>query len=101
MTDGAIIMAGSDMATDGRVLHHLRSVAEGGGHARAPDLDGTDEVTISGEPIPVRARTHTINGFSAHADQAELLAWRRRADPKRTFLTHGEGAAVNALPFER
>ena len=44
VTDGAIILAGSDMATD-----------------RAPDLDGTDEVTISGEPIPVRARIHTIN----------------------------------------
>jgi metallo-beta-lactamase family protein len=68
-----------------------------GGHARAPDLDGADEVTISGEPIRVRARIHTINGFSAHADQAELLAWRHRADPKRTFLTHGKEAAMNAL----
>ena len=45
----------------------------------------------------MRARIHTINGFSAHADQAELLAWRRRADPKRTFPTHGEEAAMNAL----
>jgi Zn-dependent metallo-hydrolase RNA specificity domain len=96
VTDGAIIMAGSDMATDGRVLHHLRSAAEG---TLAPDLDGTDEVTISGEPIPLRARIHTINGFSAHADQAELLVWRRRADRKHTFLTQGAGAAVNALPF--
>jgi metallo-beta-lactamase family protein len=60
-------------------------------------IEGADEVTISGEPIPVRARIDTINGFSAHADQAELLAWRRRADPKRTFLTHGEEAAINAL----
>jgi metallo-beta-lactamase family protein len=72
VTDGAIIMAGSDMATDGRVLHP--PAKRGGGHVRAPDLDGTDEVTISGKPIPVRARIHTINGFSAHADQAELLA---------------------------
>jgi metallo-beta-lactamase family protein len=45
----------------------------------------------------VRARIHTINGFSAHADRAELLAWRRRADPKHTFPTHGEEAAMNAL----
>jgi metallo-beta-lactamase family protein len=96
VTDCAIIMAGSGMATGGRVLHHLRH-KRGVGHARAPDLDGTPEVTISGEPIRVRARIHTINGFSARADQAELLAWRRRVDPKRTFRMHGEEAAMNAF----
>jgi predicted metal-dependent RNase len=80
---------------DGRwVLHHLRSAAE-----------GTLARQISTAPMKSRFRAsrsgcapiHTINGFSPHVDQAELLAWRRRADPKRTFLTHGEEAAINAL----
>ena len=32
-----------------------------------------------------------INGFSAHADQAGLLAWHQQlGTPARTFLVHGE-----------
>jgi predicted metal-dependent RNase len=38
----------------------------------------------------LRARIYTINGFSAHADQAELLAWQKQTSAKRTFLVHGE-----------
>lgn len=53
-------------------------------------IDGAREVTIFGERIPVRARISTINGFSAHADQAELVAWHRHTQAKRTFLVHGE-----------
>jgi metallo-beta-lactamase family protein len=45
----------------------------------------------------VRAKIHTINGFSAHADQAELLGWHAKTGVKRTFLTHGEPAAMQAL----
>jgi len=47
-------------------------------------------VQLFGEEIPVKASVHTINGFSAHADQAELLAWHRQTGAGRTFLTHGE-----------
>jgi metallo-beta-lactamase family protein len=47
-------------------------------------------VQLFGEEIPVKASIHTINGFSAHADQAELLAWHRQTGAARTFLTHGE-----------
>jgi metallo-beta-lactamase family protein len=47
-------------------------------------------VRILGEDIPVRAKIHTINGFSAHADQAELLTWHGHTVAGRTFLTHGE-----------
>jgi len=43
-----------------------------------------------GEETPVRARIHTINGFSAHADRDELLAWQRQVGAARTFLVHGE-----------
>ena len=30
------------------------------------------------------------NGFSAHADEAELLTWQKQTGAKRTFLVHGE-----------
>ena len=53
-------------------------------------IDGAKQVNIFGENIPVRARIYTINGFSAHADQAELLAWQKQTGAKRTFLVHGE-----------
>ncbi len=100
---GAIIMAGSGMCTGGRVKHHLQhnlgreecSVVFVGyaamGTLARKIIDGAKEVRIYGDETPVRARIHTINGFSAHADQAELLAWHRRiGSPGRTFLVHGE-----------
>src|SRR5262249_10302547 len=57
-------------------------------------IDGQNPVRILGDDIPVRARIHTINGFSAHADQAELLKWHEQTAAGRTFLTHGEEAAM-------
>jgi metallo-beta-lactamase family protein len=102
ISGGAVILAGSGMCTGGRVRHHLKqnlwrhesSVVFVGFAARGTlarqIIDGAREVKIFGEPTPVRASIHTINGFSAHADQAELLAWHRRIGPQRTFLVHGE-----------
>jgi metallo-beta-lactamase family protein len=100
---GAVIMAGSGMCTGGRVRHHLKhnlwredssivfvGYAANGTLARRI-IDGASHVHLYGEEIPVAASIHTINGFSAHADQAELLAWHRRiGTPERTFLVHGE-----------
>ena len=100
---GAVIMAGSGMCTGGRIRHHLQNnisraecsilfvgYAASGTLARQV-IDGAKEVRIYGEKFPVRARIHTINGFSAHADQAELLAWHRQTgNPERTYLVHGE-----------
>ena len=107
---GALIMAGSGMCTGGRVRHHLRhnlrrrecavvfvGYAARGTLARAI-IDGARRVRIFGESIPVRASVHTIGGFSAHADQAELLAWHARTGaPERTFLVHGEPDSIAAL----
>jgi metallo-beta-lactamase family protein len=104
---GSVILAGSGMCTGGRVRHHLRhnlwrrqsSVIFVGFAARGTlarqIIDGAEQVSIYGETIPVHASIHTINGFSAHADQAELLAWHRQAgSPGRTFLVHGEEQAM-------
>jgi len=104
---GAVIMAGSGMCTGGRVRHHLKhnlwnrrnsvifvGYAAQGTLARRI-VDGAEHVRIYGRDIPVRASIHTIGGFSAHADQAELLAWyRKTGHPKTTFLVHGEKRAM-------
>ena len=103
---GAIIMAGSGMATGGRILHHLKHnlwrpecsvvfvgyAAEGTPARRI--IDGARSVRIRDDDIPVRARIHTVNGFSAHADQAALLAWHKATQAGRTFLVHGEEGSM-------
>ena len=46
----------------------------------------------------MHAGIYTIGGFSAHADQAELLAWHRQTgNPARTFLVHGEEEAMQSF----
>ncbi len=110
ITDGAVIMAGSGMCTGGRVRHHLKhnlwrkecSVAFVGYAARGTlarrIIDGAKRVHIYGEEIPVRASIHTIGGFSAHADQAELLAWHAETNnPQTTFLVHGEADVMHTF----
>jgi metallo-beta-lactamase family protein len=112
ITGGAVILAGSGMATGGRVRHHLKhnlwresssvifvGFAAKGTLARRI-IDGESVVSLFGEDVPVRARIHTINGFSAHADQAELLAWQRRVGAPRTFLVHGEEEVMRRFASE-
>jgi len=110
VTGGAVIMAGSGMCTGGRVRHHLKhnlwdkrnsvvfvGYAAHGTLARRI-IDGAEHVRIFGEDIRVRAGIHTIGGFSAHADQAELLAWHRQTGkPKTTYLVHGEEESMRAF----
>ncbi len=100
---GAVIMAGSGMCTGGRVRHHLRhnlaseaasvvfvGFAAQGTLARRI-IDGARRVRMFDEDIEVRARVHTINGFSAHAGRSELLSWLRACGRvQRVFLVHGD-----------
>ena len=110
ISGGALIMAGSGMCTGGRVRHHLKhnlwrhdssvifvGYAASGTLARRI-IDGARRVHIFGEEIPVRARIHTIGGFSAHADNQRLAAWHAHTGrPDITFLVHGEPEAMQAL----
>lgn len=107
---GAVIVAGSGMCTGGRVRHHLRhnlghsdcsvifvGFAAEGTLARII-IDGAKQVKLFGDDIPVRAQIFTINGFSAHAGQSDLLNWHRSTgQPEKTFLVHGEQKARDAL----
>ena len=103
ISGGAVIIAGSGMCTGGRIRHHLKhnlwrkessvvfvGYAAHGTLARRI-IDGEATVKIYGDEIAVNADIHTIGGFSAHADQRELLDWHRRTgSPEKTFLVHGE-----------
>ena len=82
-----LIMAGAGMCTGGRILHHLKhglwkpeTVVMIVGYQVAGSLgrqlvDGAKSVRIHGEPIAVKAQIKTLNGFSAHAGQTELMKW--------------------------
>jgi len=107
---GAVIMAGSGMCTGGRVRHHLRhnlAHADCGvifvGYAAAGTLariiiDGVKKVKLFGDYVPVKARIHTINGFSAHAGADDLKRWHERTGkPELTFLVHGEKRGMTAF----
>ncbi|MGD2136186.1 MAG: MBL fold metallo-hydrolase [Gemmatimonadales bacterium] len=106
-----IIISASGMATGGRILHHLKlrlpdrrttvllvGFQAAGTRGRALQ-EGAREVRIHGRQVPVRARIDTIEGLSAHADQAELLRWLNGFErpPHTTYLVHGEPLAAETL----
>jgi metallo-beta-lactamase family protein len=106
-----LIMAGAGMCNAGRILHHLRhnlwnpeaqvviAGYQGGGTLGRQLVDGARQVSIFGEPIAVKARIHTLGGFSAHAGQTDLAAWFAplAASRPRLVLTHGEDPQRTAL----
>jgi len=100
---GCIIIAGSGMCTGGRILHHFKHrlwneknallfvgyQAEGTLGRRI--IGGERHLRIYHEEVVVRASIHTINGFSAHADQHDLIEWMQAFDSLgKIFLIHGE-----------
>jgi len=106
-----MILAGAGMANAGRIVHHLRNnlwkpettviIAgyQGQGTLGRQLVDGAKHVKIFGEKIAVRAGIHTLNGFSGHAGQTDLLKWVSAVAPARPriVLTHGEDRA--RVPF--
>jgi metallo-beta-lactamase family protein len=61
-------------------------------------VDGRDEVRILGSPVRVAARVHTLGGFSAHGDQADLRRWYAALPGKPpVWLVHGETSASAAF----
>ena len=114
-----IIVASNGMLTGGRSVGHAERLlgdpsatvlfvgyqGEGtlGGHL----VRGADSARISGHQIPVRATVRSLDGFSAHADEPELLDWlgnfirgRRPGDPgvpRDVYLVHGDPPAQAAL----
>lgn len=111
-TEGpAVIISASGMATAGRIKHHLRhnlwkpgaSVVfvgyQGVGTPGRKIVGGATKIRLFGEDVIVKAKVFTINGFSGHAGQDELLGWvsRFRDADMKVFLIHGEPAAQQAM----
>jgi metallo-beta-lactamase family protein len=104
-----IILAGSGMMTGGRIKHHLKHLLwkestaliivgfQAEGTLGRKIIDGAKTVHIFGEPVAVRARIYTINGFSAHAGRGHLAAFAKAAAPRNIFIVHGEPRSSNAL----
>lgn len=114
-----VVIASNGMLTGGRSVGHAARLlddpaatilfvgyqGEGtlGGHLTR----GVPTARINGRELKVRATIRSLDGFSAHSDEPELLAWlggfvhgRTAGDPgvpKRVFLVHGDPPAQAAL----
>ena len=107
---GAIIIAGAGMCTGGRIIHHFRYNLEkpntrlvivgfqAAGTLGRQLVDGAERVRVLGQDLTVKAKVHTIGGFSAHAGQTDMIGWAGafRNNP-RFYLVHGEPETQEAF----
>lgn len=107
----AIIVSASGMATGGRVLHHLKTMApnhrntiifagfQAGGTRGARLVAGERRIRIHGQDIAVNAEIMMLDGMSAHADAQQIVQWLGTAPqpPRGVFINHGEPDPADAL----
>jgi len=106
----AIIIAGSGMCNGGRITHHFKhriwnpknAILFVGYQAKGTlgreIIEGAEWINLYGEDIIVKASIHTINGFSAHADQKAIIRWISKIKKlKNIFLIHGEAESQKAF----
>jgi metallo-beta-lactamase family protein len=107
---GAIIIAGSGMCTGGRIVHHFKhNLWREDCHLIFPGfqakgtlgrnlVDGAEHVKILHQRIAVKAKIHTLGGFSAHAGQSQLIDWVSHFEHHpELYLVHGELEKMQAL----
>ncbi|MDX1698201.1 MAG: MBL fold metallo-hydrolase [Thiohalobacterales bacterium] len=107
-----IIIAGSGMATGGRILHHMKRLLgdhrttvmfsgyQAGGTRGSKMLAGSDSVKIHGRWIENKARVEQLDGLSGHADYRELGEWLQQSALSEKLsiqLVHGEAEALEAF----
>jgi metallo-beta-lactamase family protein len=107
-----LIIAGSGMMNDGRILRHLyRRIEDQNTHLMIVGFQasgtlghrisqGARNVTLYGRKRRVRARIEQLYGFSAHADKTELksfLTSLRDKAPQHVFCVHGSPNACRGL----
>jgi metallo-beta-lactamase family protein len=109
-----IVIAASGMCTGGRVVNYLKALLEDPRHDivfvgyQARGTPGqviqrygprNGYVDLDGSRYTIRARVHSLTGYSAHAGQKDLLNFvrRMRHPPREVRLVHGEETAKTAL----
>src|SRR5438132_1208017 len=106
-----MVLASNGMITGGRIVQHVKSLVgdpgmtllfvgyQGDGTLGASLQQGAKQVRIDGQDLDVRCQVRSISGFSAHADEPELLAWLGNftKKPRTTFIVHGDPAAQAAF----
>ncbi|MFM7272913.1 MAG: MBL fold metallo-hydrolase RNA specificity domain-containing protein, partial [Gammaproteobacteria bacterium] len=113
----AIVLAASGMCAGGRIVNYLKALIgepttdvvfvgyqAAGTPGRAIQQFGPSGgwVDLDGERYPVRAGVHTLGGYSAHADKADLLRFvsGMRLPPRELRVVHGDPEAKRALAAE-
>jgi metallo-beta-lactamase family protein len=114
-----VLVASNGMLTGGRVLGHLRTLIgdtramilfvgyQGEGTMGANLQAGAKTARVDGQEYQVRCAVRSISGFSAHADEPQILAWlshfiegRKTGDPgvpRQVFIVHGDPEAQDAI----
>ena len=107
----SIIISASGMATGGRVLHHLKTLAsdhrntilfagyQAGGTRGARILAKEKSIRIYGQEVDIHAEIAQLEGVSAHADAQQIMDWLKTAShaPEMVYLNHGEPDAADQL----
>jgi len=110
----AIVIAASGMCAGGRIVNYLKALlndprtdllfvgyqAEGTpGRVIQEYGPKGGYVELDGEKISIAAGVHTISGYSAHADQKDLvnIVKGMKRKPKEIRIVHGDDIAKRAL----
>ena len=110
----AIVIAASGMCSGGRIVNYLKAMLGDPRHDvlfigyQAAGTPGRNIqqygprggwVELDGQRYTIRAGVHTLDGYSAHADQQDLLNFvgRMRDKPRQIRLVHGDAGAKAAL----
>ncbi len=109
----AIVIAGNGMCSGGRIVNYLKAMLGDARHDvvfvgyRGKGTPGRDiqtygpggYVNLDGERVDIRAGIDSVGGYSAHADQADLVGFvtRMKEWPTEIRLIHGEDQAKRTL----
>lgn len=107
-----IIIAGSGMATGGRILHHMKRLLgdyrttllftgyQAGGTRGAKMQQGAESVKIHGKWLPVKAKVEVLSGLSGHGDYLDMSGWLAKSElnnKTRIKLIHGEPESLESF----
>jgi metallo-beta-lactamase family protein len=107
----AIVVAASGMCTGGRVVNYLKALLplastevlfcgyQAKGTLGSELVAAPSNVQIDDQTVPVKASIYTMSGYSAHADQADLVNFVRniKSSIQQVHLIHGETKARRGL----